>query len=104
MRPLKRSAEKMYQWVNGREHVGRARRVMIRMPVLLELAEGRLVEAMLADLSSAGFKLRCGSPLRPGQEMMMRLPHQRISCEVRWVNGDEAGGLFHRRQVARNGQ
>ena len=34
----------MYQWVNGREHVGRARRVMVRMPVLLELAEGRLYQ------------------------------------------------------------
>lgn len=104
MRPLKRSAETMCQWVNGREHVGRARRVMIRMPVLLELAGGRLVEAMLADLSSAGFKLRCRSPLRPGEEMMMHLPHQRIPCEVRWVNGDEAGGLFHRRHVTLDAQ
>lgn len=94
MRTLNRGPEGMLEWVHSREHIGRARRVKIRMAVSLELSEDRIVKALLDDLSKDGFRLRSGALLHPGQRLRMHLPRETVSCELKWVDGLEAGGVF----------
>lgn len=94
MPSLKRSHASMAEWVNSREHVGRARRVKINMSVILELASGCKVKATIDDLSRDGFRLRSESVLHLGQTLTMHSPRETVLCELRWVDGHEAGGVF----------
>lgn len=65
------------------------------MPVVLELAPDRKVKATIGDLSHNGFRLKSDSLLHVGQSMKMLMPRETVSCELRWVDGHDAGGVFH---------
>lgn len=83
--------------MDGREHVDRAHRVKVFMPVVLEIVPGCTVNATIADLSREGFRLRSPVVLSVAQAMTMHLPRETVRCELRWVDGLEAGGIFHGR-------
>jgi hypothetical protein len=91
----KRSSEGMAEWVTAREHAGRQRRIRISMPVELELTPGSKIAAEINDLSKDGFRLRSSAVLHAGQALTMHLPRDTARCEVRWVDGLDAGGVFH---------
>jgi PilZ domain-containing protein len=97
MTRLKRSAEKMSAWVEDREHASRDRRVIVRMPVVLEADSGLTIEALVADLSKSGFRLTSNAVLHVGQVLTMRLPRENVLCEICWVDGLESGGIFRGR-------
>ena len=97
MTRLKRSAEKMSAWVQDREHASRDKRVIVRMPVVLESDSGLPIEALVADLSKSGFRLTSDAVLHVGQVLTMRLPRENVPCRICWVDGFEAGGIFHGR-------
>jgi hypothetical protein len=84
----------MVEWVHVREHTERPRRVSVSMRVVLELAPGSEVKAIIDDLSNSGFRLRSRSILHVGQAVRMQLPRETIDCGLRWVDGLEAGGVF----------
>ena len=92
--PIPKRSESMSRWVNERQHIGRAARVRVSMPVVLELAPARRVKGLICDLSKEGFRLRSGALLYAGQAVSMHLPRQTVVCQVRWVDGIEAGGIF----------
>lgn len=87
----------MAEWVRGREHACRDQRVIVRMPVVLELDSGRTMDALVADLSKSGFRLKANAVLHVGQVLTMRLPREKVACKVCWVDGLDAGGIFHER-------
>lgn len=87
----------MAQWVNAREHPGRPKRVLVNLPVVLEIGLDSKAKAVIEDLSQDGFRLRSEVPLHAGQALKMHLPREIVECELRWVDGFTAGGIFHRR-------
>jgi hypothetical protein len=91
---INRSPQSMVDWVHGREHPERAERVKVRMPVDLELSPNSLVRAIIDDLSRDGFRLRSRAILHEGQSLKMHLPRATVTCELRWVDGLQAGGVF----------
>lgn len=97
MTKLKRSAETMSAWVRDREHASRDRRVIVRMSVVLESDSGWTTDALVADLSKNGFRLTSSAVLHVGQVLTMRLPREHVLCKICWVDGLEAGGIFHGR-------
>jgi hypothetical protein len=64
------------------------------MTVCLDLQTGERVKAIVEDLSKSGFRLRSSALLHPAQKLRMKLPKETLACEVRWVDGLEAGGVF----------
>jgi hypothetical protein len=97
MTMLKRSPETMSAWVHAREHASRDRRVIVRMPVVLESESGSIIDALVADLSKCGFRLTSSAILHVGQVLTMRLPRENVLCKICWVDGSDAGGIFHGR-------
>jgi hypothetical protein len=89
-----RSSGKMIECANGRERVVRAPRVRVSIGVGLEFGPGSIVKAVIGNLSKDGFHLRTGAALHPGQSLTMHLPRETVACEIRWVDGRHAGGLF----------
>jgi hypothetical protein len=64
------------------------------MPVLVETAGGCNVSANICDLSRDGFGLTSESLFHAGQSIIMHLPRETVTCELRWVDGHRAGGIF----------
>ena len=64
------------------------------MRVNLELGPDTIIKAVIGDLSKDGFRLRSGAVLHVGQKVTMHLPRETVACELRWVNGMQAGGVF----------
>ena len=67
------------------------------MPVVLESDSGWTMDALIADLSKTGFRLTASAILHVGQMLTMRLPRETVRCQVCWVDGLEAGGIFNGR-------
>jgi hypothetical protein len=93
MEILKRSRGSMLESCHL-EDARRARRVTVSMGVNLELGPDRIVKAVIDDLSKDGFRLRCRAILYPGQNLKMHLPRETLVCELLWVAGLQAGGIF----------
>jgi len=91
---LNRSPSSLAEFVKSREPSSRAPRVRVTMPAGLELAPGYIAKATILDVSRSGFRLTCDTPLKVGQSVTMHLPRETVSCEVRWVDGNEVGGAF----------
>lgn len=64
------------------------------MPVELELGSNCTAKAIIDDLSKDGFRLRSRALLHPGQIFKMHLQRETVTCELRWTDGFEAGGVF----------
>ena len=67
------------------------------MPVVLETQSGSTIDALVADLSKSGFRLTSSAMLHVGQVLTMRLPREDVLCRICWVDGLQAGGIFHGR-------
>jgi hypothetical protein len=93
----KRNACTMASWVGAREASARERRVRVAMPAPIQVAAERTVEARIADLSLNGFRVVSDEPLQVGQSIKLHGRKDRGQGEIRWVDGLEAGGVFHRR-------
>lgn len=95
------SADNVPGRVQPRERIDRPRRVSVSMGIVLELAPGSEVKAIVDNLSKTGFGLRSRAILHVGQGVEMHLPRETVACELRWVDGPKAGGVFlQRAQVA----
>ena len=84
----------MLKRMSGREHMARARRIRVDMPMILELNPGFQVKALLNDVSEGGFRLTSRALLHAGQSVMMRMPRETLACQLCWVNGRQAAGVF----------
>lgn len=86
----------MAERVQRRESAGRPRRVNLAMKIVLELSPGSEVDAFLQNLSKDGFRLTSETQLHAGQQLKMRLARETVDCELLWVDGLEAGGVFEK--------
>lgn len=80
--------------VKPREPARRPTRVKVTMPIMLEVSPGRTVKAIIDDLSKDGFRLRSRAPLEVGQRVKIHMPRETVDCELLWVDGQCAGGVF----------
>lgn len=64
------------------------------MSTVLEIQPDFRVKAIIADLSKDGFRLRSRALLHVGQIVKLHMPREMVPCELRWVDGFNAGGVF----------
>lgn len=73
---------------------GRPTRARVRLPVMLEVRPDCRMKAIVEDLSKDGFRLRSRALLHVGQVVSLHMPRGTVVCELRWVDGFTAGGVF----------
>jgi len=71
--------------------------VDVRLSAVLVDSDGVEAKATVLDLSSEGFRIEgCGSP-RVGEQVSLRVDRGTpLPAMIRWVLGNEAGGVFLR--------
>ncbi len=70
-------------------------RIRVDMAATLIASDGVESPVTLLDLSSAGFRLGdVRDPLEPGDRVELHMRHETAIGEIRWVLGQEAGGIF----------
>jgi len=75
--------------------IKRAPRVDLRRPAHLVNSDGAEFEVVILDISSGGFRLEIPETLRIGEFVTLRTEHfEDFEAQVRWVLGNEAGGVF----------
>ena len=94
MNPLHKSSSDMRLSLLGRTFPSRSTRARVRLPVIMAVRPGFKVKAVIDDLSKDGFRLRSRAMLHARQVVTLEMPRETVACEVRWVNGFEAGGIF----------
>lgn len=52
------------------------------------------VKALIENLSKDGVRLKSRVMLHAGQVVELEMPRETIACQVRWVDGFEAGGIL----------
>lgn len=72
----------------------RPTRIDIRHPTTLLDSDGRRTSATLLDVSCAGFRVQVAEPLRIGERIAINDGRHEASGAIKWVLGDEAGGVF----------
>ena len=73
----------------------RAPRIDVRRPAVLINSDGAAVDVTILDISSGGFKLEALESLRIGEFVRLRAERcDEIPAQIRWVLGQEAGGVF----------
>ena len=73
----------------------RSPRVDIRHPAVLVDSNGTEHAVTILDISSGGFRLEISETLRIGEFVSVRADRgTEFSAQIRWVLGDEAGGVF----------
>ena len=72
----------------------RPARARVRLHAMMEVRPDFTVKAILEDLSKDGFRLRSRVILHAGQIVTLHMPRETVACELRWVDGFEAGGVF----------
>lgn len=88
------TSEKILTRQRSSDALVRAPRAKVRMPVRLTTRPGFTAQAFFEDLSKDGFRLRSPIVLHVGQLISLEMPRETVACEVRWVDGFEAGGVF----------
>jgi hypothetical protein len=76
------------------QHFNRAPRVSANHRATLVDENGREVAGSLIDISKSGFRVTTDEPLMVGECVRLRDAHNEYSAQIRWVNGNEAGGVF----------
>ncbi len=70
-------------------------RITINLQAQLIDCDGGHCEATILDLSSNGFRLRVNGDLFSGERVRLKVgKSQPVAAEIKWVRGDEAGGVF----------
>ncbi len=78
----------------GREFPLRDARIDTRYDALVRLDRGA-VEAEILNVSGKGFRLRAATELEPGDQVTLEVPRvEPVKAVIRWVCGDECGGVF----------
>ena len=73
----------------------RAPRVGLRLPAILVREDSSEEQVTVVDVSSGGFKLEISEAPRIGEFVGLRVDKSGlIDAQIRWVLGDEAGGVF----------
>lgn len=73
----------------------RAPRVELRRPAVLVDSDSKPTDVVILDISSGGFRIECGDDLKIGEFVQLRVEHgQEFPAQIRWVLGNEAGGVF----------
>jgi PilZ domain len=73
----------------------RAPRVDLLRPAVVIDANGAEFGVLLLDVSSGGFRLKVEEDLKIGEFVTLRVGnHDEFQAQIRWVLGDEAGGMF----------
>lgn len=78
----------------GRIFPTRSARAKVRLPVIMAVRPDFKIKAVIEDLSKDGVRLRSRVVLHEGQVVRLKMPRETIACEIRWVNGFEAGGVL----------
>jgi phosphoribosylformylglycinamidine (FGAM) synthase PurS component len=75
--------------------IKRAPRVDLRQRATILNSDGAVIEAVLLDLSSSGFKIQAVETLRIGEFVTLRVGRSsEMKAQIRWALGDQAGGVF----------
>ena len=73
----------------------RAPRIDLRRPAVLINSDGTALNVIILDVSSGGFKLEISECPRIGEFVRLRVEHcDEFPAQIRWVLGNEAGGVF----------
>jgi hypothetical protein len=73
----------------------RAPRIDMRRPAVLINSDGVETDVTVLDVSSGGFRLELPEPPRIGEFVWLRVEHcEEYPGQIRWVLGNEAGGVF----------
>jgi hypothetical protein len=73
----------------------RAPRVDVRRPAVLINSDGIEYAVTVLDISSGGFRLELTDVARIGEFVRLQVEHrEEIPAQIRWVLGNEAGGVF----------
>lgn len=73
----------------------RAPRVDLRRPAVLVNSDGDIRDVVVLDVSDAGFRLEISDSLRIGEFVTVRVERDvAFPAQIRWVLGNEAGGVF----------
>ena len=72
----------------------RAPRVDVRKPALLINSDGIEVDATVLDISGNGFRLQVFEKLYVGERVSLRVDDEFVPARIKWVLGDETGGIF----------
>lgn len=94
MDPPHKSSSDMRIRLLGHIFPSRSARAKIRLPVIMVVRPDFKIKAVIEDLSKDGVRLRSRAVLHAGQVVKLEMPREMIACEIRWVNGFEAGGVL----------
>ena len=73
----------------------RSPRIQTSIAAVLVDSDGGELAVEILDLSSGGFRLRCGETLVAGEQIRLRVArYGDFPAKLQWVRGHEAGGLF----------
>jgi hypothetical protein len=73
----------------------RAPRIDLRRPAILVNSDGVASDATILDVSSGGFRLEVSEAPRIGEHVTLRVDRgNEFPAQIRWVLGNEAGGVF----------
>jgi hypothetical protein len=73
----------------------RAPRIDLRRPAVLVDSEGGERGVTILDVSNGGFRLEVSESLRIGEYVTVRVEREMdFAAQIRWVLGNEAGGVF----------
>lgn len=78
----------------GRTPPSRSARAQVRLPIIMSVRPDFEIKALIEDLSKDGVRLNSRVMLHEGQVVWLKMPRETIACEIRWVNGFEAGGVL----------
>ncbi len=84
----------MAQFLAQREFPAREPRVMVELPATVQVTTDYCVRACVVDLSATGFRLVCEEALQTGQIVELQTGKDVEQGTIKWVRGDEAGGVF----------
>ena len=74
----------------------RPKRASLAMQATLICANAETYSGVIQDLSSKGFRIESSAPLIVGDHVDLQVGVERVSAQIRWVSGSEAGGEFDR--------
>jgi hypothetical protein len=73
----------------------RAPRIDLRRPAVLINSDGDAMQVTVLDVSSGGFRLEVPESPKIGEIVALKVEREaEFPAQIRWVLGNEAGGVF----------
>ena len=80
--------------LEGREYDSRPQRIDVQYDAVVRFDWG-VIEAMILNVSSKGFRLHTAEELEPGLQVTLEVEKlEPVRGVIRWTCGQESGGLF----------